>query len=523
MTSTVLNAGKGSLGQALAPQLQPLTGFTLLAAALAIGFGNFLVVLDTTIANVSVPTIAGSLGVSSSEGTWVITAYAVAEAITVPLTGWLTRKFGAQRVFLTCYLGFGVLSLLCGMANSMGMLIAGRILLGLCGGPIMPLSQMLLLRIFPKSQATLATVIWAMTTLIGPVAGPILGGMICDSAGWQWIFFIKVPIALAGGGLALMLLRGQPDPTEKATIDKGGLALLVLWVGALQIMLDEGRNKDWFASSEIQILGVIAVIGFIAFVIWELTTDNPIVDLRIFRHRGFTAAALTYATGFAAFFASIVLLPLWLQTNMGYTATWAGYATGIMGLLAVVSAPMVGKLVERVDPRLVICLGIVGLGLVSVWRATFTSDVTFLQMAAPTLLSGPFMVMFFVPVTGLAIASVAPNETANAAGLSNFMRTLAGAFATSLIQTGWSDAQRRNQTELAGAMTHANRLIDHLVAFGADRGKAVFGLTRVVEGQSLMLATINMFAVVAAVFGIAALMIWLAPRPKGPIDTTAAH
>jgi DHA2 family multidrug resistance protein len=307
---------------------KPLTGATLFCAALLIGLGNFLVVLDTTIANVSVPTIAGALGVSSSQGTWVITSYAVAEAITVPLTGWLARKFGAQRVFLTCYISFAAVSLLCGLSTSLGTLLGARVLLGLVGGPIMPLSQMLLLRVFPKEKATLGTVLWAMTTLVGPVVGPILGGLICDSIGWSWIFFIKVPIAAAGGILLLGLLRGQPDPKYPAFIDKVGLGLLIVWVGALQIMLDEGRNHDWFASGEIRTLGIIAAIGFVAFLVWELTEKNPIVDLKVFRHRGFAAAATTYAVGFGGFFASIVLLPLWLQTNMGYTATWAGYATG---------------------------------------------------------------------------------------------------------------------------------------------------------------------------------------------------
>src|SRR4029450_13969442 len=218
----------------------PLTGLPLYIAAILIGLGNFLVVLDTTIANVSIPTIAGNLGVSSSQGTWVITSYAVAEAITVPLTGWLAKKFGAQRVFITCYVAFAAISLLCGLASSLGMLLGARVLLGLFGGPIMPLSQMLLLRIFPKEKATLATVIWAMTTLIGPVAGPIPGWFICDNYGWEWIFFIKVPIAAAGGFVLAMLMRGQADPTSKAFIDKVGLALLVLWVGAVQLILGEG-------------------------------------------------------------------------------------------------------------------------------------------------------------------------------------------------------------------------------------------------------------------------------------------
>lgn len=504
-------------------QARPLTGAKLLLAALAIGLGNFLVVLDSTIANVSVPTIAGYLGVSSSQGTWVITSYAVAEAITVPLTGWLSRRFGAQRVFIVCYFAFAVISLLCGMSTSIGMLIGCRVLLGLFGGPIMPLSQMLLLRIFPPEKATLGTVLWAMTTLVGPVAGPILGGIICDSIGWQWIFFIKVPIAALGGLAVLVLLRGRHDPTERATIDKVGLGLLVVWIAALQIMLDEGRNHDWFASAEIQILAVIAAIGFAAFVIWELTEKEPIVDLRIFRHRGFSASALTYAVGFGAFFASLVILPLWLQQNMGYTATWAGYATGIMGILAIVSAPVVGVAVEKFDARLVVSLGILGLSMVTGWRMAFNSDVTFLQMAWPTLLTGPFMVMFFVPVSGLAMASVRPEEQANAAGMSNFMRTLAGAFATSLVQTGWADAARKNQTELAGAMKNGQSTIENMMTGGASHESATGMLTQIVEGQSVMLATLNMFAVVTVCFLFAAALIWLSPKPKGPIDTSGAH
>lgn len=504
-------------------QARPLTGAKLLLAALAIGLGNFLVVLDSTIANVSVPTIAGYLGVSSSQGTWVITSYAVAEAITVPLTGWLSRRFGAQRVFIVCYFAFAVISLLCGMSTSIGMLIGCRVLLGLFGGPIMPLSQMLLLRIFPPEKATLGTVLWAMTTLVGPVAGPILGGIICDSIGWQWIFFIKVPIAALGGLAVLVLLRGRHDPTERATIDKVGLGLLVVWIAALQIMLDEGRNHDWFASAEIQILAVIAAIGFAAFVIWELTEKEPIVDLRIFRHRGFSASALTYAVGFGAFFASLVILPLWLQQNMGYTATWAGYATGIMGILAIVSAPVVGVAVEKFDARLVVSLGILGLSMVTGWRMAFNSDVTFLQMAWPTLLTGPFMVMFFVPVSGLAMASVRPEEQANAAGMSNFMRTLAGAFATSLVQTGWADAARKNQTELAGAMKNGQSTIENMMTGGASHESATGMLAQIVEGQSVMLATLNMFAVVTVCFLFAAALIWLSPKPKGPIDTSGAH
>lgn len=502
---------------------RPLVGAQLWLVVLAIALGNFLVVLDSTIANVSIPTISGALGVSSSQGSWVITSYAVAEAITVPLTGWLARRFGAQRVFITCYLGFAALSLLCGLSNSLSMLVGCRVLLGLCGGPIMPLAQTLMLQLLPPEKKTLGTTIWAMTTLIGPVVGPITGGVLCDNVGWSSVFFIAVPVAIAGGIALLVLLRGRHDAMVKAPIDGVGLAMLVVWVAALQILLDEGRDHDWFASAEIRWLAVIAAIGFVSFVFWEITDRSPIVDLRVFRHRGFVAAALTYALGFGAFFANIVLLPLWLQQNMGYTAAWAGYSTGMMGVFAIVSAPVVGKLLEKIDPRLIIFCGVMGLAATGALRMGFSTDVTFWQMAVPTLLTGPFMVMFFIPTTGLAMASVAPGEEANAAGISNFMRTLAGAFATSLVQTGWANDARRTQAALAGAMPMGSSTIETLVNGGQSHDSAVSTLDSLVQTQSVMLATVHMFGIIALCSAAAAMLIWLAPRPKGAIDTASGH
>jgi len=235
------------------------------------------------------------------------------------------------------------------------------------------------------------------------------------------------------------------------------------------------------------------------------------------------SASVTYSVGFAAFFAHIVILPLWLQQNLGYTATWAGYATGMMGIFAVLSAPVIGQMAEKVDPRRIIFVGVLGLAGLAVWRMAFTSQVTFWQMAIPTLLTGPFMVMFFIPTTGLAIASVAPGEEANAAGLSNFMRTLAGAFATSLVQTTWANEASRAQTGLAGAMPMGSSTIDAMVAGGQSREGAIAALDAMVQGQSVMLATVHVFGMIAVGFVIAAGMVWLAPRPKGPIDMSGGH
>lgn len=502
---------------------KPLTGAALILAALLIGLGNFLVVLDTTIANVSIPHIAGSLGVSVTEATWVITSYAVADAITVPLAGFLARRFGEQRVFIAAFMAFGVFSMLCGLSRSLDMLIAGRVLLGLAGGMIIPLSMTLLLRVFPPEQATLATIVWAMTTTVAPIAGPILGGIISDNAGWQWIFFLNVPVAAIGAAGLLYLLRGRRETTARAPIDMVGLALLVVWVAALQIVLDEGRNRDWFAATEIRVLAVVAAIGFVAFLIWELTEKHPIVNLRVFRHRGFVVASITYAMSFAAYFATVVLIPLWLQQNMGYTATWAGYATGIMGILAVLASPAIGAAAARMDVRLLISTGIAGMALISLWRTSFTPDMTFLQMAWPMLLTGPFLMMFFIPVTGLCIASVAPDEHADAAGISNFLRTLVAAFAASLVQTGWTNAARENQSALVDAMQQGPATIEAMVASGQSRDTATALLANVVESQSVMLATLDMFAAVALCLAFTGVLIWFAPKPKGPIDTSGGH
>lgn len=286
-------------------KVQPLTGLALFIGASCLAMANFLAILDTTIANVSIANIAGSLGVSTSQGTYVITSYAVAEAISVPLTGWLSRRFGSIRVFVTCLTLFGLFSILCGMATSMSMLVVFRVLLGLSGGPLMPLSQTLMIRIFPKEKSHAAIGIWSMTTLIAPIMGPILGGYLCDEYSWHYIFVTKAPFAIVAAFFCWRLLNQFETPLVKSTIDKVGLLLLVVWVGALQLMLDEGKDLDWFESTHIQILAIVALIGFVAFLIWELTERNPVVDLRIFRHRGYSVSMVTLSMAFGGIFRNL--------------------------------------------------------------------------------------------------------------------------------------------------------------------------------------------------------------------------
>src|SRR6185295_13359861 len=338
--------------------------------------------------NVSIPNITGSLGISSSQGTWVITSYSVAEAIIVPLTGWLAARFGAVRVFTTAMALFGVFSSLCGLSGSLGMLVFGRIMQGLSGGVLMPLSQTLLMRIFPKDKAPHAMALWAMTTLVAPIVGPVLGGYLCDNYAWPVIFFINVPLAILCAPIALRMLKRYETTIVRLPIDKVGLVLLIVFVGSLQLMLDLGKEHDWFESTEICVLAVLAGIGFAAFLIWELTERNPIVDLRVFRHCGFTTAVLALSLGFGAIFGMNVLTPLWLQSYMGYTATWAGLATAWSGVLAVLAAPAAGALIAKTDPRRLVFFGLAWIAAVMLWRMVVTTDVTYWQIAHPLIVMG---------------------------------------------------------------------------------------------------------------------------------------
>jgi len=490
----------------------PGASIWLIGVLLAVA--NFLAVLDVTIANVSIPNISGALGASASQGAWVITSYAVAEAITVPLTGWLANRFGAVKVFVTAMFFFGVCSALCGVANSLGLLVLARTLQGVAGGPLMPLSQTLLMHIFPKKQLPAAMALWVVTTLTAPVAGPILGGYLCDNFGWPAIFWVNVPIALITAPLVFTLLRSRETPTQKLPIDTVGLGLLVIWVGALQLILDLGKEHEWFASPMIVGLAVVSAIGFAAFMIWELTEKNPIVSLKVFRRRGFWVSAITIAMGYAAFMATNVLTPNWLQRNMDYTATWAGVACGLVGVLAILVAPLSAKLSATVDVRKLIFVGLAWMGAITFLRAGMTSQVSFSQVALPMLLMGVGMPLFFLPLNTLALSSVDPEETAAAAGLLNFSRTLSGAFGVAIVNSAWEDGWSRNQSELAGLLNGGQAFLDQVTATGGTPEQATGALTQIVTHQAVMLSTNQLMAASAVAFLLAAALIWLAPKPS---------
>lgn len=503
------------------PASAGLSGGMLWFAAIMLAAANFIAVLNMTIANVAVPNIAGALGAATSQGTWVITAYAVGEAVTVPLTGWLSARYGSVRVFIGSMVLFGVFSVVCGLANSIGLLVVARVFQGLCGGPLMPLSQTLLMRIFPKEKAAAAIGLWSMTTLVAPVVGPILGGYLCDDFSWSWVFFLNTPIALVCAFFGWRLLQRYTDPLSRTGIDKVGLTLLVLWVGALQLMLDEGKNLDWFASNFIVALAIVAVVGFAAFLIWEWHEEHPVVDLRVFRHRGFSVSVLTISLAFAAFFGVNVLTPLWLQNFMGYTATQAGLATAWTGVTAFFIAPMVAQAASKLDPRKLVFAGVVWMGLVTLWRAVATTDMGFWDISIPLVVLGFGLPFFFIPTTGLALASVEEREMDSAAGLMNFLRTLSGAFATSLVTTVWDNRITYNHAELVGLADRDQSVRTLLDQAGMAADAVNQAVDYLIVEQSVMLATNQMMVAIGIAFLFAASVIWLAPKPTRVVEPGA--
>jgi DHA2 family multidrug resistance protein len=493
----------------------------LWVAAIVLALANFVAVLNMTIANVTVPNMAGALGAGSSQGTWVITSYAVAEAITVPLTGWLAARFGGVLMFTLAVEIFGGASLLCGMSTSFGMLIGMRVLQGLAGGPLMALSQTLLLRIFPKEKSMQAMGLWAMTTLLAPVVGPVLGGWLCDNHSWSWVFFINVPMAIVFGLIAWVLLKRFEDVKKKNPFDYVGMLLLVVWVASLQIMLDEGKDKDWFASTEICVLAAVALIGFISFIIWELTDEHPVVDIRVFRHRGFSSSMMVLALAFGAFFGVNVLTPLWLQYNMGYNTTWAGMVVAWGGVLSVVLSPVAANLAARYDARRFIFFGVLWLGVNMFWRSVATSDMGYWNICIPLFFMGVGMPMFYVPLTGVAMGSVTEAETASASGLMNFVRTISGAIATSMVTTVWENKSKYFHAELANGLDPTGDLARSITALprSGELGRSLADM--MVTGQSMLLATNALMVGLGIVFVVAALFVVLTPKPTRTVDATA--
>jgi DHA2 family multidrug resistance protein len=505
-----------------------ITGSKRALVALALAFGTFMQVLDLSIANVAIPTIAGNLGVSSDQGTWVITSFAVSNGICVPLTGWLMQRYGVVRTFVFSVLAFTGASFLCGISWSLSSLVAFRVLQGAVSGPMIPGSQALLLMLFPPERKGMALAIWSITTLVAPVTGPVLGGYISDNWSWPWIFYINVPVGVFAGLVCYRYLKNYETPTRRLPIDTMGLGLLTVWVGSLQIMLDKGKDLDWFNSTPILVLGIVAVVGFAAWLIWELTERHPMVDLSLLKYRNFAIGTLGYCVGYAVFFGNIVLFPLWLQTQLGYTATWAGLVAAPAGVISILISPVVGRYLSRTDARWFASLGFLAFAAAYFLRARLTTDASFFEFVVPQLVLGIGMGTFFVSLLSILLDGLPPERVPAASGLSNFLRTVAAAFATSITTTFWDRHEALHQTHLAESSSvfspALQSAVNGLHSAGVNDPTAAAGtLTQGLIHQAYLLSSLDYFWISGWITLVPLALLWFVRRPQGGGAAVAAE
>lgn len=497
---------------------KPLQGGALAMLTLVLSLATFMLVLDSTIANVAIPTIAGDLGASSSQGTWVITSFGVANAISIPITGWLAKRFGEVRLFLIATLLFVLASWLCGIANSLEMLIVFRVLQGAVAGPIIPLSQSLLLNNYPPEKRGMALAFWSMTIVVAPICGPILGGWISDNIHWGWIFFINVPIGLAVVLISWKILEGRESRISHQPVNTIGLILLALGVGALQLMLDQGRELDWFNSTEIVVLTIIAAVGLIALIIWEFTDDNPVVDVSLFKSRNFTVGCVSTSLAFLVYSGTVVLIPLLLQQVYNYTATWAGLAAAPVGLLPILLAPIIGKFGNKIDMRILITISFMVYALTFYWRAvTFEPEMTFMDVALPQFVQGLAVACFFMPLTTITLSGLPPEKMASASSLFNFLRTLAGSIGTSLTTFIWYNREAVHHTQLTEVINPYNpisqQFFQTMGSFGLSEEQTASYIARQITAQGFIIGANEIFFVSAITFISLVVLIWFAKPP----------
>jgi DHA2 family multidrug resistance protein len=485
----------------------------LVLATIGLSLATFMQVLDTTIANVSLPTIAGNLGVSSDQSTWVITSFAVSNAIALPLTGFLTRRVGEVKLFVWATLLFSLASFLCGIAQSMGMLIVFRTIQGAVAGPMYPVTQALLLSIYPPAKRPMALALLAMVTVVAPIAGPILGGWITDNYSWPWIFFINVPIGIFASMVVANQLRLREVVTQRPKIDYVGLITLVIGVGALQVVLDKGNDEDWFNSTFIVITAIVSAIAIAIFLIWELTDKEPIVDLKLFRHRNFRMGTISLVLAYAAFFAIGLLVPQWLQINLGYTATWAGFATAPLGVLPVLLTFIVGKYATRFDLRLLTSGAFVVMGATCFLRSDFYIGVDFQSVALVQLFQGLGVALFFMPVTTILLSDLKPNEIASGGGVATFLRTMGASFSASLTSFMWQRRGVLHHAQLTEQITPYNPTVQQALGQASDTPTAVAVLNQAITLQGLQISFNEIFHVLGWVFMSLIVVIWMAKPP----------
>jgi DHA2 family multidrug resistance protein len=512
-----------------AAPLKPLQGGMLALMTVAVAFSTFMEVLDMTIVNVAVPHIAGSLAVSPSEGTWAISSYSMASAIMQPLTGWIAKRFGEVRTFVVSVSLFVVFSMLCGLATSMPMLVVARLLQGAGSGPMVALALSLLLANYPKSKQGMALALWAMTVVIAPVLGPILGGWITDNFSWPWIFYINLPVGIGAALVTWFLLRKRESKTVRAPIDTVGLVLLVLGIGCMQFMLDNGNDKDWFASPLILTLGLVALVCLSFLVAWELYAKHPVIDLGLFKQRNFTIGVSAMSLGMLAFFAINVVSPLWLQTTLGYTASWSGLTSAWVGVLAFVLSPIVGAMLGKAhfDLRALITFAFVVMAGCSWWLSRFDAGAPYAAMVWPRLVLGIGIPFFFIPLNQIYLSGLPADQIASASGLANFFRTLGSSVSTAATVTLWqhrTDFHHAALTEYVNpGAPAATQYLQQLDQLGLSGQRGLQLADQLINREASTLAVNDVFWLCAVIFVLLIPLLWLARPPFGSAGGGVGH
>jgi DHA2 family multidrug resistance protein len=405
--------------------------------AMSVMLATFMEVLDTSIANVSLSHIAGSLSVSTDESTWVLTTYLISNAIVIPSTAWFGQKFGRKRFLMSCVVIFTLASFLCGLAVNLPMLLLMRIIQGAGGGALQPIAQSILIESFPKEKQSQAMGVYGLGVVIAPILGPVLGGWITDNYSWRWIFFINIPVGL----LALMLMqRFIHDPhwirnARPARLDVIGLSFMSLWLGCQEVLLDKGQEEDWFGSHFIMLMTVLAVAGLVVFVVRELRVQKPFVNLRVLQNYNFSVGMVLMFFAGVTLYSLTAAIPLYLQSLMGYTALQSGYAMIPRGIGALIAMPLAGRLVSRIQGRYLVALGFLSFGLSTLALSRITLDISPWVLFWPLFFSGVSIAFMFVPLNTLALGSLKPEEIGNASGIFNLMRNVGGSVGISLITT----------------------------------------------------------------------------------------
>lgn len=497
---------------------------------LAVGLGTFMQVLDTSIANVAIPYIAGNLSVSADEGTWVITSFAASNAIMLPLTGWLSNYFGSVRLFVWSVLLFTLVSLFCGLASSLAMLVVLRVLQGAVAGSLIPLSQSLLVASNPPERQGSALGFWGMIVIVAPVLGPIVGGYLTDVYSWPWIFYINVPIGLFSAFVTWYFLKDRETKIVRDPIDWIGLFLLSVGVACLQIMLDKGKDLDWFESNYIIALTIASIISLTYFGIWTYFQKYPIVDFSFFRNRNFALGSIAITIGFLIYFGSTVTLPLWLQTEQNYTSYWAGIAVAPIGIVPFFLSTTIGKYLDRLDLRVVAACSFLLFSLALFYQANFTTAVSLEKIMLARFFQGFGVAIFFLPLVQLSLGWVSKERYASASGLFNFIRILIGSgFGTSLSIELWTRLEIFHHARLAEAITisryapsqFSTYLGNASTAFTPDVIRKV--LDTQVERQAFMLSTNDLSWLGAWMFLALIPLVFFCKRVNTSHEVVAAH